>query len=108
MTVAVDEGKRVDTYSGTSGRTTKSYSPLDGGISKEELYSQGMKVLHDFFGVVNAEVFISLVKNDNYDYTQWRRDYYGKMTPEEYFDDVRRFAKTHPYKGNPSTVLKHQ
>ena len=108
MIAATDEGKVADIHGNIDENVIRGNTYLGGTISREELYSQGMKVLCDFFGIVNAEIFISLVKNDKCDYTEWRRDYYDKMAPDEYFSDVREFAKTHPYKGDPSTILKPQ
>lgn len=106
MIVVAKENKHPDASNRNESNVNGGSLFLGDVISKEELYSQGMKVLRDFFGIVNAEAFIALVKNEKYDYTEWRRGFYDKMTPDEYFEDVREFLKTNPYKGDPSTILK--
>ena len=72
--------------------------------TRKEIYRRGMNLLRDSLGIVNAEVFISIVKSEKYDYTEWRREYFDKMTREQYYAEAAEYAKTHPYKGDPSTV----
>ncbi|MCL2633979.1 MAG: hypothetical protein FWD34_05630 [Oscillospiraceae bacterium] len=38
------------------------------------LLSKGMDCLSDTLGLVEAERFISLIKSEPFDYTEWRRD----------------------------------
>ena len=40
------------------------------------------------FGMVDAERFISMIKRDNFDYTEWRRDLWNDMTIEEVFAEA--------------------
>ena len=51
------------------------------------LLSAGMKTLCDTLGTVRAEVFITLIKQKGFDYTEWRRDNLWRgMTAEEISD----------------------
>ena len=42
-----------------------------------------MELLMQTFGLVDTERFISMVKRDTFDYTEWRRDQWNDMTIEE-------------------------
>ena len=51
------------------------------------LLSAGMKTLCDTLGTVRAEVFITLIKQRGFDYTEWRRDnLWTGMNAEEISD----------------------
>ena len=56
-------------------------------VQDAALLSAGMKTLRDTFGTVRAEIFITLVKQKGFDYTEWRRDnLWVGMTAEEISD----------------------
>ncbi|GHV53650.1 hypothetical protein FACS1894216_12040 [Synergistales bacterium] len=38
------------------------------------IMTAGMKCLRDSLGVVEAEIFIANIKQEHFDYTEWRRD----------------------------------
>jgi hypothetical protein len=44
---------------------------------------EAMDALVRALGMVDAERFISIVKRDTFDYTEWRRDQWNDMTIEE-------------------------
>jgi len=44
---------------------------------------EAMELLLKAFGMVDAERFISMIKRDNFDYTEWRRTQWNDMTIEE-------------------------
>ena len=53
-------------------------------IQDAALLSAGMKTLCDTLGAVRAEVFIALIKQKGFDYTEWRREnLWNGMTAEE-------------------------
>ena len=47
---------------------------------------EAMDVLLATLGPVDAERFISMVKRDIFDYTEWRRDQWNDMTIDEIFE----------------------
>ncbi len=56
-------------------------------VQDRVLLSEGMKALLNTFGAVRAEVFITLIKQNGFDYTEWRRDnLWSGMTAEEISD----------------------
>ena len=73
--------------------------------NKFDIYSRGMAALNEILGTVDAEEFISLVKNDRFDYTKWQRRHFDEKTPEQISHEAKKYVITHPYKGNPATVI---
>jgi len=61
--------------------------------SEIALRNEAMDILIKKLGLVDAERFISLIKRDTFDYTEWRRDLYKDMTIDEIFDEATEFQK---------------
>ena len=55
------------------------------------LQYEAMNLLLHAFGTVDAERFISLVKRDNFDYTEWRRGLWNDMTIDEVYTEAAAF-----------------
>ena len=68
--------------------------------STTELMNKGMECLKDNLGIVDAEMFISLIIREKFDYTRWQREYFDKMGPGEFQDQAIAYAKEHPFKGD--------
>jgi len=49
---------------------------------------EAMNVLLQAFGAVDAERFISMVKRDTFDYTEWRRDLWNNMTIDDVYAEA--------------------
>ena len=49
---------------------------------------EAMDTLMRTFGMVDAERFISMVKRDTFDYTEWRRGLWNDMTIEEIYKEA--------------------
>jgi hypothetical protein len=47
------------------------------------LRNEGMKVLINSLGPVEAERFISLINREPFDYTEWQRDLWNGMSVKE-------------------------
>jgi hypothetical protein len=47
------------------------------------LRKEGMKILIDKLGRVEAERFISLIIREPFDYTEWQRDLFNDMSVKE-------------------------
>jgi len=47
-----------------------------------------MNLLMRTFGLVDTERFISMMKRDTFDYTEWRRGLWNDMTIEEVFAEA--------------------
>jgi len=51
--------------------------------SENVLRVEGMKLLIEGLGAVNAERFINYVKTDSFDYTEWQQDLWKGRNIEE-------------------------
>ena len=54
---------------------------------------EAMDVLIATLGAVDAERFISMVKRDTFDYTEWQRGQWNNMTIEEIHATATEYAK---------------
>ena len=50
--------------------------------------SDGMRVLAENLGIIEAERFIALVLREPFDYTDWQRNLYGNMSVKELYDKI--------------------
>ncbi|MBR4474941.1 MAG: hypothetical protein IKS55_15065 [Oscillospiraceae bacterium] len=65
-----------------------------------ELMNRGMECLTEALGVVDAEQFISVIIRERFDYTKWQRQYFDRMVPGEFHENVVKYAVVHPYTGS--------
>jgi hypothetical protein len=60
------------------------------------IVSAGMFLLKEKLGVLDAETFIAAIRNDHFDYTEWRKEnLFAGMTAEEIHNAAVEYAKTH-------------
>jgi len=55
--------------------------------------SDGMRILAEKLGIIEAERFITLVLREPFDYTDWQRNLYGNMDVKELYDKVAASEK---------------
>jgi len=55
--------------------------------------SDGMRVLAENLGIIEAERFITLMLRESFDYTEWQRNLYGSMSVNELYDKITEFEK---------------
>lgn len=53
----------------------------------------GFRALFEKLGPVEAERFIVLIKRDNFDYTEWRKDLFEEMSIDELSAKAMDFSK---------------
>ena len=53
--------------------------------------SEGMKILSDNLGIVEAERFIMLIQRESFDYTKWQEDLFEDMSIEEISEKAAEF-----------------
>jgi acyl-CoA reductase-like NAD-dependent aldehyde dehydrogenase len=59
------------------------------------IMSAGMRCLEEKLGIVEAEIFISVIRENTFDYTEWRRDNLWKdMSLDEIFKLATEREKT--------------
>ena len=57
--------------------------------------TEGMKLLLEGLGKVDAERFISLIIKEPFDYTKWQRDLFDGMNVRELSRDAMNFVTEH-------------
>lgn len=67
--------------------------------------SRGMAILTEKLGIVEAEHFIFLVKSEEFDYTQWQRDYFADRDQAVMDAEMDAYFAAHPYSGDKSKVI---
>jgi hypothetical protein len=55
------------------------------------LKNEGMRILTEHLGLVEAERFISLMNREPFDYTEWQRDLFEGVTLENLLKDAMEF-----------------
>lgn len=70
-----------------------------------ELLSRGMRILNRELGSIDAERFISVVLQEQFDYTKWQREYFDAMSPEEFGNEAAAYATTHPFRSDVATII---
>ncbi len=73
-------------------------------ISSVDIIDKGMTALVSALGVVEAEYFISFIKQDKFDYTKWRRTQYDDLSIKEISDAASKYVAEHPFKGNATRI----
>lgn len=73
-------------------------------INVAEIKNRGMKCLVEHMGVVEAEIFISVILKEQFDYTKWQREYYDAMKPGEFLSEAAEYSKLHPFEGQARHV----
>ncbi len=54
---------------------------------------EGMKILREHLGLIEAERFITLIKREPFDYTMWQRGLWPGKSVDEIFEAAREFQK---------------
>ena len=57
------------------------------------LKTEGMRILAENFGWVEAERFISLMMREPFDYTEWQRNLYKDVPLEDFLNKAMEFRK---------------
>jgi hypothetical protein len=53
---------------------------------------EGMKALRERLGLVEAEKFITLIRRDNFNYTEWQRDIWKGKSIDDIFNTAKDFS----------------
>lgn len=70
--------------------------------------TEGMKALRNQLGVVEAEKFITLIRHDNFDYTEWQRDLWPDKSVEEIFAAAKGFSDNINSMGTTTNILDNR
>ena len=65
-------------------------------MQKSAIMTAGMKLLRENLGLIECEIFISGIKQDRFDYTEWRENLYEDMSIDELVGSATAYMKEHP------------
>ena len=66
-------------------------------IQTPAIMTAGMRILRETLGIIETEIFIANIKQERFDYTEWRRDnLWEDMTLEELVNKAAEFERQHP------------
>ena len=55
------------------------------------LKNNGMRILAEQLGIVEAERFIALLRREPFNYTEWQREHFKDLTPEKFLQDTQKY-----------------
>jgi len=68
---------------------------MTGNVQTLAIMSAGMKILRETLGILEAEIFITNIKNPGYDYTEWRENLWEDLTLRELLEKAAKSEKKH-------------
>ena len=78
-------------------------------MSQAEILNNGVDWLRQKFGDVGTELFISLLIREKFDYTRWRRQFFGDKTVSEISEEAAEYSRNHPFKPQkPQVPIKRE
>jgi len=54
---------------------------------------EGMKLLREKMGLIEAEKFVTLIKREPFDYTDWQRKLWQGKSVDEIFEAAKQFRE---------------
>jgi len=63
--------------------------------SNTVLKDKGMRILAEQLGLVEAERFIALVRQESFDYTQWRTELFKDIPLDRFLHDAQNYRDEH-------------
>ena len=65
-------------------------------VQTSAIMTAGMRLLREKLGFIECETFIANIRQNNFDYTEWRENLYEDMTLEELVHRAAEFEHQHP------------
>ena len=59
--------------------------------SSTVLRDEGMRILAEQLGIVEAERFIALMRRESFDYTKWRQELYKDVPLDVFLRDAQKY-----------------
>ena len=64
-------------------------------LGNTALKDEGMRILAEQLGLVEAERFIMLLRRDQFDYTQWRQGLFKDVPLDTFLKDAQKYRDGH-------------
>jgi hypothetical protein len=58
---------------------------------------EGMDCLIKSLGVLEAEVFVSSLLRERFDYTEWQREYFTDWTLDDFLTKAQKYDQKNPF-----------
>jgi len=58
------------------------------------LRCDGMKVLVNQLGIVEAERFVALIQREPFDYTEWRQSLFENVSLDVFLENARQYSES--------------
>ena len=65
-------------------------------LNTADIMEKGMTCLLENLGTVETERFISVIIRERFDYTKWRKEYFGDASVEELNSAAAAYAQSDP------------
>ncbi len=69
-----------------------------------EIMELGMNCLLEHLGTTNTEIFISALIREKFDYTEWRKNFFGDASVHEINSAAVQYVKNYPFQ--PTRIKK--
>ncbi|MBQ7612879.1 MAG: hypothetical protein IJU92_07405 [Spirochaetaceae bacterium] len=71
-----------------------------------DVIDRGLKCLSDNLGASEAEIFITTLLSEHFDYTKWRKTFVDSITSFEQLDELTKKSQVeYPFSGNAQVVM---
>ena len=61
------------------------------------IINAGIKILRETLGIIETEIFITTIKEESFDYTEWRSDnLFNDMTLDELVNQAAKYERDNP------------
>ena len=67
--------------------------------------SRCMDAIRTHVGTVELEAFIYYVRSQAFDYTEWQKEHYDAMKPEEIFAKLQEHSSKKPFHGEKAVII---
>ena len=68
---------------------------MTSNVQTSAIMSAGMKVLRETLGIIEAEIFITNIKNPGFDYTKWRENLWEDISLHELLERAVKAEEKH-------------
>lgn len=69
-----------------------------------DIIDKGFNCLIKHIGLVDAEIFISIINKEKFNYTVWRKKYFSNKSIDELNNNAVIFAKKNSFKGKAKKI----
>ena len=69
---------------------------MTNSMQNAAIMSAGMKLLRENLGLVESEIFIYNIKQEHFDYTEWRENLFEDVSLNDLLSRAAEFERAHP------------